>query len=185
MRMENTMNTKLLFHMNERDWNKVDTKYTTDNELALKNESKLVFASLQSAILPSRSKGRCRGFRTHLKFYPAADELPVDIPNLSISVGRSVGFAPARTAPHKTVTNLTSLVETVIYTILNLLSLVETQKMSALIGKCALTNLFSYFYYENYGVPLGSKLYYQCDTLNILRAMLVNLRTTLIILRAT
>ena len=63
-----------------------------------------------------------------------------------MSVDRSVSPRPA---PHKTVSNLTSLVETVTYTILNLLSLVETQKMSALIGKCALTNLFSYFYYEN------------------------------------
>ena len=36
-----------------------------------------------------------------------------------------------------------------------------------------------------YGVPLGSKLYYQCDTLIILRATLIILRATLIILRVT
>ena len=36
-----------------------------------------------------------------------------------------------------------------------------------------------------YGVPLGSKVKYECDTLNILRATLIILRVTLIILRAT
>ena len=36
-----------------------------------------------------------------------------------------------------------------------------------------------------YGVPLGSKVYYQCDTLIILRVKLITLRATLIILRAT
>ena len=37
----------------------------------------------------------------------------------------------------------------------------------------------------DYGVPLGSKVYYQCDTLIILRVTLITLRATLIILRAT
>ena len=36
-----------------------------------------------------------------------------------------------------------------------------------------------------YGVPLGSKVYYQCDTLIILRAMLIILRATLNNLHAT
>ena len=40
-------------------------------------------------------------------------------------------------------------------------------------------------YTFTYGVPLGSKVYYQCDTLNNLRTTLINLRTTLINLRAT
>ena len=38
---------------------------------------------------------------------------------------------------------------------------------------------------EQYGVPLGSKVYYECDTLIILRGTLINLRATLITLRAT
>ena len=36
-----------------------------------------------------------------------------------------------------------------------------------------------------YGVPLGSKVQYECDTLNILRATLIILRATLNNLRAT
>ena len=35
----------------------------------------------------------------------------------------------------------------------------------------------------NYGVPLGSKVYCQCDMLIILRGTLIILRATLIILR--
>ena len=38
---------------------------------------------------------------------------------------------------------------------------------------------------QKYGVPLGSKVYCQCDTLIILRGTLIILRGTLIILRAT
>ena len=38
---------------------------------------------------------------------------------------------------------------------------------------------------KTYGVPLGSKVYYQCDTLNNLRATLIILRATLNILRVT
>ena len=34
---------------------------------------------------------------------------------------------------------------------------------------------------DSFGVPLGSKVYCQCDTLNNLRATLVNLRATQII----
>ena len=37
----------------------------------------------------------------------------------------------------------------------------------------------------SFGVPFGSKVYYQCDTLIILRDTLIILRATVIILRAT